>query len=69
MCVGIIKLNRKSADINSGVDWQSLLGPFLWPKKIDNMTLSFREYDFIWPNKNDWARTYNYSTKMHYQRK
>ena len=25
---------------------------FLWPKKIDNMTLFFRKYDLIWPNKN-----------------
>jgi len=22
------------------------------------MTLLFRKCDFIWPNKNDWARTY-----------
>ena len=27
-------------------------GHFLWPKIFDNMTLFFRIYYFIWPNKN-----------------
>ena len=28
-----------------------------------------KKYDFIWPNKTDWAITYIYCTKKHYQRK
>jgi len=38
-------------------------------KKIDNMTLFFRRYDFLRPNKNYWARTHIYWTKKHYQQK
>jgi len=33
------------------------------------MTLLVLKYDLIWPNKNDWARTYNYCTKKHCQPK
>jgi len=36
-------------------------------EKIDNVTLNFRKYDFIWPNKYDWATTHIYCTKRHYQ--
>jgi len=28
-------------------DIQLLLGSFLWPKKLDNVTLFFGKYDFI----------------------
>ena len=33
------------------------------------LSVFFRKYDFRWPNKNDWAKAYNYCTKKHYQRK
>ena len=33
------------------------------------MTLFLSKYEFIWPNKNDWAKAYNYCAKKHYQQK
>ena len=45
------------------------IGPFLWCKALDDMTLFFRKYDFIWPKRSHWVRTYIYCTKKHYQQK
>jgi len=38
-------------------------------KTLDNMNLSFRKYDFIWPIKSERARTCIYCTKKHFQKK
>ena len=59
----IIPLNDLGYQINSisniddFIKCGLIVGPFLWPKKLDNMTSFFIKYGFIWPNKNDWGRT------------